>query len=170
MAAGFTPVGFRLRSDWLGVTVRGVQEALTQGQETPLQADLEGRLESYADAFIENAASLEHLWEKLQEQLRFTGMPAAYVRETVVSAKAMDEAARPALDELEKHLPTRRTDLTGVRQTLDRIRCGVAVLEPVLDPPEIDLVAIRTGLEEMARGQGIDSGELLEQYLRTGEL
>jgi ABC-type transporter Mla subunit MlaD len=170
MAVGFTPVGFRLRSDWVGMTVRAVRDTLSTRTEPPEEGQRAAQLQAYTDAFIESAGSLDRLWRELQERLRFTGAPAAYVRDAVAVARATDEAARPALDELEKQLPDRRTDLAEVRNALDRIRREAADLEAVLEPPPVDLASVQAGLDEMARGEGVASGELLEKYLRNGDL
>lgn len=162
MSLSASSLDFRLRGEWLSATLKTAQDAVARGA-----ADA---LDPCVDGFLENTASFARLYDSFLDRLRSTGLPTDRVADTVAALRFPLDTGRRLLEELTKHASHRRADLENAHRSLDRIERGLVAFAPVLEPMKPDLDLIRRGLEEAARGEGEDSGDLLRRYLQSGRL
>jgi hypothetical protein len=162
MSLAAITLGFQLRGEWLTATRKTAQAALASGAVDTLDPCIDG--------FIENAVSLERQWTHFLDRLQGTGLSTERVAEIIAALRSPLETARQLLSELLQHAPHRRADLESPQRMLQRVERGLAAFAPILQPMQPDLERVQRGLDEAARGEGEDAGDLLRRYLQTGRL
>ena len=93
------------------------------------------------DNLLQQLATTQSAWERLQRQLEQTGAPSAWLDPAIL--KARETVA-----------------------LLDRELQAFGPIPPTTPP--FDLASIAQGEAEMARGEGIEAGEVLERFIQTG--
>jgi hypothetical protein len=162
------PLDYRIRARQVEAAAGEVAKVVaTTAASTNHNEDLAPGVE----ALTTQVSDFDARWTALLQTLEQSGLPGLVVDPLLEDAREFVESSRWFAALLRQHTDAYTEPLAKVTAILDRIAPQIQALRSATgQTPPGDADRLERGLREMERGEGVDSGKLLQKYQGAGEL
>ena len=164
------PLDYRLLQRSMSATVEETMEVVAATKTDPGIAD--NVLRTSAESLHARTMEFQKRWQTLIDILEKTGVPDLLLGDILHDARGFIGSGRELLVMLGNSTTAYANDLRDAGAILDQIEPQLADLQRVqaAPDPEFDDARLAEGMAQMERGEGEDSGEILQRLLQTGKL
>jgi hypothetical protein len=162
------PLDYRIRARQVEAAAGEVAKVVATTAASPNHNE---DLAPGVEALTTQVLDFDGRWTALVQTLEQSGLPGLVLDPLLDDARGFVESSRWFADLLRQHTDAYTEPLARVSATLDRIAPQIQALRSASgEAPQTDAARLERGLQEMERGEGVDSGDLLQKYQSTGEL